>query len=127
MHANILKGRHEKGEIAKIIPFKDFVDADFFLHLYGSGDTDGNKYHGNWYPQSVLWLQNTPIFISEAEDYPKAMKLCHALGISDIDELKRRLAGASNALRFVRFCPITNHEINGIGSKGGGKIISLDE
>src|SRR3989344_457862 len=121
-HADLLKERHENGELSLTVPARDFLETDFFLYLYGEGKTENNgKYYGKWYPQSVVYLKNTPRFILEAIDYPKAMKICHALAIQDIEELKRRLAFSQ--IRYDFRNPITTEIINKIGSEGGGKII----
>lgn len=119
-HADLLKDRHEKEPLSTILPFKDFTEADFFLHLFGQGKTD-TEYRGGWYPRSDIWLKNTPRFILEAIDYPTAMKICNALQISDVDELKKRLR--SLQIRFDWHSPISEDDIKKIGSEGGAKII----
>lgn len=120
LHADILKDRHNAGELASIRPFKDFAEADFFLHLYGEGQTT-ERFAGDWYPRSDIWLRDTPRFIFEAVDYPTAMKICSALKISDVDELKRRLNHL--AIRWDGIPPISSTDINAIGSEGGAQII----
>lgn len=121
LQADLLKTRHEKEELSTIIPFKDFMQADFFLYLHGKGTSNG-EYYLKWYPHSVIYMQDTPIFISEAVDYPKAMQLCYALEIADTDELKRRLT-SSQKLPDVRHFAITDRDIQAIGSTGGAQII----
>lgn len=75
----------------------------------------------------VLWLDHTPRFLTEAEDYPAAMTICNALGISDIEELKKRLR-QSTQLQFARrTSPFYSHEIDNIGSQGGGAIVFGDK
>jgi len=124
-HADLLKARHEKGELVSIVPFKEFAETDFFLHLYGEGKTQDNKYYGKWYPRSDIWLQHTPRFIFEAIDYPTAMKICNALQISDVEELKRRLAHTQ--IKWDWHSPVSAADINKIGSTGGAVIIKIDE
>jgi hypothetical protein len=121
LHANILKERYTTGGLASTYSFRDFLETDYFLYLYGSGTTQ-DVYRGNWYPRSVLWLDHTPSFIIEAQNYPLAMKIGGVLGISDIDEFKRRISSSQN-LHYARFFPITSNEINKIGSEGGAQII----
>src|SRR3989338_4000798 len=125
LQADLLKARHEKGELLTIIPFKDFMQADFFLYLHGKGTSNG-QYYLKWYPHSVIYMQNTPVFISEAVNYLKAMELCHALEIADTDELKRRLASSQN-LPDVRHFAITDRDIQAIDSTGGAQIIYPSE
>ncbi len=121
-HADLLKARHEKGELASVVPFKEFSETDFFLHLFGKGNTQDNKYYGKWYPRSDIWLQHTPRFIFEAVDYPTAMKICNALQISDVEELKKRLAYSQ--IKWDWHSPVNAADINKIGNQGGAKIIS---
>ncbi|MFA6519292.1 MAG: hypothetical protein WCT41_00475 [Candidatus Paceibacterota bacterium] len=121
LHADLLRGRHEVGPLSRELPFRDFLDIDFFLHLYGPGER--GQYGGDWYPRSVLFLDHTPTFIYEAKDYPYAMRMCHVLGISDIDELKKRLTPSSKSLMYDRHAPFTDIEVQKIGSEGGGAII----
>lgn len=119
-HGDLLKDRHEKGELASIIPFKEFTETDFFLHLYGEGQTQ-DVYHGPWYPRSDIWLHQTPKFISDAVDYPTAMKICNVLRISDVEELKRRLSHLT--IRWDMHSPVSDANIAKIGSTGGAQII----
>ncbi len=95
---------------------------DFFLYLYGAGITR-SEYGANWYPRSVLLAKHSPGFISEARDYPTAMRMCHVLAISDVDELKRRLMSSRTTLQYDWHSPITEAEIQAIGSEGGAVII----
>jgi hypothetical protein len=121
LHGDLLKDRHEKDTFKSILPFKEFTEADFFLHLFGQGKTE-DRYRSEWYPRSDIWLKNTPRFILEAIDYPTAMKICNVLQISDVEELKRRLRGLQ--IRFDWHSPISEDDIKKIGSQGGAKIIS---
>jgi len=119
-HGDLLKKSHEKGELSTLIPFKDFAETDFFLHLYGEGKTE-DKYYGKWYPRSDIWLQHTPRFVLEAIDYPKAMTICHVLKIQDIEELKKRLSHLT--IQWDWHSPVSDADIAKIGSTGGAQII----
>jgi len=122
LRADILKDRHISEGLASVAPFREFSDTDLFLYLYGEAKSV-SEYHPTWYPVSITWLDHTPAFIGDAEDYTTGMEISNALNISDIDELKRRLY-ASNKLQFARFSPIVDNDIKKIGSKGGGQIIT---
>lgn len=124
LRADLLQSRHESGALASVSPFKEFVEADFFLYLHGDNERQG-EYHSEWYPQSALWLKHVPRFVEEAEDYPTAMKICHSLEIRDTDELKRRLE-SSKRLQYARHSPFYGNEIQKIGSKGGAVIVHTD-
>ncbi|MFA6430341.1 MAG: hypothetical protein WC229_02335 [Candidatus Paceibacterota bacterium] len=119
-HGDLLKNRHENGELASVIPFKEFTETDFFLHLYGEGQTQ-DRYYGPWYPRSDIWLHDTPKFVSEMVDYPTAIKICSVLQISDVDELKRRLTHLT--IHWDWHSPISDTDIAKIGTIGGAQII----
>ena len=121
-HADLLKDRHEKSELAGIVPLNEFTETDFFLHLYGDkGRKSQEIYYGAWYPRSDVYLNHTPRFVLEATDYPTAMQICLALQIGDVEELKGRLSRLQ--LQWSHFPPINEKNINEIGSEGGVKII----
>lgn len=120
LHSDLLKEMHEKDSVALVVPFKEFTEVDFFLHLHGDGKTQ-DRYHSRWYPVSSIWLKNIPEFILDSTDYPTAMKICGALQISDTDELKRRLGHLQ--IQWDWSSPIDNDDIQKIGSTGGAKII----
>jgi hypothetical protein len=120
-HGDLLKDRHEQVELAKIVPFRDFADTDFFLHLFGTGKTQ-EKYHGAWYPRSDIWIKDTPRFISEAINYPIAMRICNALQINDIEELKKRLGNLT--IKWDWRSPVSEKDISDLGTEGGGQIIT---
>lgn len=88
-HADILHERHDKGGLSSILPFNDFVAADFFLFLRGESDERSSPRPSfKWRPWSGVWLQNTPSFLSIAEGKRFAENLRAALNAKDIDELK---------------------------------------
>lgn len=122
VHDDLLRARHTTGALAQIAPYRDYEDVDFFLYLHGPGTTS-KEYGANWYPRSILFAQHTPSFVLEAKDYTHAMKICQALAISDVDELKRRLTSSRATLKYDWHSPITDTEIQGVGSEGGAVII----
>jgi len=123
-HGDILKDRHGQGLLAEVVPFNIFAEADFFLHLWGPGTTTG-EYRSGWYPRSDIWLRHNPRFVVEAIDYPTAMRICGALQITDVDELKRRLSNLQ--IRYEWHPPASKTDIDKIGSEGGAVIIQADE
>jgi hypothetical protein len=125
LHADILKERHTKGELGQSLPMKEFTETDFFLAMFGENNAR-QEYHPDWYPRSILWLTDVPRFILEAEHYPTAMQICHALAISDLEELKKRL-NFSDRWEYARHSPISVAEINRIGKKGGAVIVQTSD
>jgi len=119
-HGDILKARHEKESLTSVVPFEEFAETDFFLHLFGEGETQ-DRFSWNWYPRSDIWLQHTPQFISDAIDYPTASKICSTLQISDVEELKNRLTHLT--IRWERSSPVSDIDIANIGSTGGAEFV----
>lgn len=121
LHSDLLKEMHEKEDVSRVVPFKEFSVVDFFLHLHGEGKTQ-DEYHSRWYPISSIWLNQIPEFILDSTDYPTAMKICGALQINDIEEFKKRLGRLQ--IRWDWSSPFDNEDIQKIGSTGGAKIIN---
>lgn len=120
-HGDILKARHEREPLVSVVSFKEFAETDFFLHLYGDGETK-DRFNYRWYPRSDIWLHHTPKFLSDAVDYKTAVKICQALSIADVEELKNRLS--KSTIRWDRMPPFTNTDISNIGKVGGGILIT---
>ena len=125
LHADILKDRHTTGELGQVLPMKEFTETDFFLAMYGEGKAK-QEYYADWYPRSILWLTDVPHFLVEAEDYPTAMQICHALKISDVEELKRRV-NFSDRWEYARHSPISTADINKIGKTGGAVLVHASD
>lgn len=126
LRADILHERHTTGKLSSVAPFNEFAQTDFFLSLYGPGKNIEGNFYSPWYPYSLVWMDRAPLFLTESEDYPTAMKILGVLGISDVEEFKRRLKSNRN-FRSGRIHPIHDSEIEKIGSKGGARVIHLDE
>lgn len=112
-HGDMLKERYEKEPLVSVISFKEFTETDFFLHLFGKGKTEG-RFSWDWYPRSDIWLDRTPRFIEDAVDYSTAMKVCRALQISDVEELKKRLSNLT--IRWDWHSPVSDTDIAKLGS-----------
>jgi len=120
LHSDLLKEIHEKSDVAHVISLKEFTETDLFLHLHGDIKTQ-DRYHSDWYPRSAVWLKHLPNFISDSINYQTAKKICNVLQIGDVDEFKKRL-GILDIVSDNSF--IENDDIEKIGSKEGGFIIS---
>ncbi len=90
-HGDVLNERHSKGELTAILPFEEFVDADFFLYLRGL--LANEKFNGElpWKPWSVVWLQGTPRFLLRAQSEGQAENVRKALALPSVIEFKKRL------------------------------------
>ncbi len=116
LRADILKERHESPELFNISSLEDFTEADFFLHLYGPRGVQDNKYYGEWYPRSALWIPGTPQFVADSLDYQTAYKISKVLKMSGLDDYKKRLSNLQ--LGFSTLSYLSTHEIESIGSEG---------
>ena len=56
-HGDILNERHSKGELAAVLPFEEFADADFFLFLRSILPEEKYTGHFSWKPWSAVWLR----------------------------------------------------------------------
>jgi hypothetical protein len=114
LHADILHERHTTGGLASILPFDDFVAADYFLFLAGE--------MWGWRPWSALYLKRAPMFLLNAERGQVAKQLMKIFGASTLDELKKGIGDHTAHLRELFsngmwFSPLTKQNIEGIGTR----------
>ncbi|PHM06439.1 hypothetical protein [Nostoc sp. 'Peltigera malacea cyanobiont' DB3992] len=98
IHADILNKRHTQGELAKVIPMQEFMDADCFLFLRSEFIAPGASQWDKWIPWSKVYMQKVPRYLLEASHTKYAEKLLRPLGIKNIDTFRTRLPDASNKL-----------------------------
>ncbi len=123
VHDDLLRSRHSVGPLSHIVPLREYQDADFFLFLHGSGITQ-DEYRSRWCPQSILLAEHTPEFIKDSKNNSYALHLCRALQVADVDELKLRLLSSARTLRYDWHSPISEKDVQLIGTDGLAKIIS---
>lgn len=121
-HGDLLNERHSKGELAAVLPFEEFVDADFFLYLRGL--LPDEKFNGefSWKPWSVVWLQGTPRFLLRAQSQSQAESVTKALAVPSVTEFKKRLQerGSQIAVLYRHGWwdyPVRQGDIEKIGSR----------
>lgn len=124
LHADILQERHTKGGgLAEILPFDDFVAADYFLYLFGElSSGNGPELFMTWRPWSTLYLHRAPMFLRNAEHKPVADALVRLTRVSDVDQLKKRLIECVPLLEKlfsngIWMQPITKQDIDRIGTR----------
>jgi hypothetical protein len=131
LHADILHDRHahkdrdtpEDGPLADILPFDQFIAADYFLFLRGELESDEPRDRGfEWIPWTSVYLRETPDFIHSATRTPTAQRLATALGTPDVPTLKGRLlerAGRLANLWRNGFYdqPLTSEQVERIGTR----------
>lgn len=124
LRSDILKERHTTGGLASVAPFREFAETDLFLYFHGEGQTTSERdYHSMWYPVSIIWLEDIPTFIVDAEDYPTAMKITDTLLIGSLDEFRTRIRSTTR-MRSGAFPALSTVDLSKIGSRGGGQVIS---
>ena len=91
LRADILKERHETGQLGELSPWRRFQDADVFLYLRSALAPDEFSLYHVWQPWSAALRASCPGFLLEATQQEKAKQLIAALGVRNIPELRSRL------------------------------------
>jgi hypothetical protein len=122
LHGDILNERHSKGELAGILPFEEFADADFFLYLRSLLPEVKFSGYFSWKPWSAVWLRGTPRFLLRAQSITQAENIARALGVASVSELKSRLQERGAQLRVlyqngIWDYPVRQADIERIGSR----------
>jgi hypothetical protein len=58
-----LKARHEQDPLGVLMPFEEFIAADYFLFLRGELSTDETQTFFAWRPWSTEFMKHTPRFL----------------------------------------------------------------
>jgi hypothetical protein len=99
LHADILKERHETGQLGEYSPWRRFQDADVFLYLRSALSPEQFSLYDVWRPWSAaLFGGNSPSYLVEATHRHKAEQLLEPLGVRDIGEFRSRLTQAADGL-----------------------------
>ncbi len=101
LHADILKERHEVGELAELCPWRRFQDADVFLYLRSTLTTDQFSLREAWRPWSAALLSGCPGYLLEAVQPEKAERLREALWLRTIAEFRSRLRERIGGLQQI--------------------------
>jgi hypothetical protein len=123
LHADILKERHEAGDLGELSPWRRFQDADVFLYLRSVFEQPEEDHWNIWRPWAAAFLTGSPGFLLEATQREKAEQLLKPLGAKDLAELRRRLKDAVERLhklfgsRNPFFHPFANLNPDLIGTK----------
>lgn len=97
-HADILNERHIVGNLAKIVPMQQLMDADLFLFLRSEFQDNKEAAWHNWIPWTKLYMRQVPRYLVEASSLKYAQKLLPSLGLEDIDTFRINLKSASEKL-----------------------------
>jgi hypothetical protein len=107
LHGDLLRERHEAGQLGELSPWRQFQDADVFLYLRSAFELDEPDLWKVWKPWSATLLQGCPGFLLEATRRDKAEKLLEPLGAKDVADLRSRLRKAVDGLHqlFRQYIP----------------------
>lgn len=115
LHADILNARHEgTGVLSESMPMEIFVDADYFLFLFGEL-SPGKKpeLHVEWRPWSALYLKRTPEFLIRGESRPVAAQIVRIFQITGLEEFKRRFLERAPRLGRMFASTLWENPVNG--------------
>jgi hypothetical protein len=104
LHADLLKERHETGELGKLMPFEELAEADYFLLLRGELEVgDVQRWGVAWAPWSTVFMEHAdpPRYLREAERRTSAEPIARALGVPDAVSLRERLIAGKPALKTI--------------------------
>jgi predicted CopG family antitoxin len=77
--ADLIKSRFSESKLSELIPFKEFVEADYFLFVRSvCNEKDTSNLYNTWYPQSCVYLNWVPKYIAMAESKTFLDKLSEA-------------------------------------------------
>lgn len=106
LHADILHERHTNGELAKLVPMQQFMDADCFLFLRVECQKEESSNWINWWGAwSRLYMDKAPRYLLEASRAKYAQRLLRPLGVNNIDILRVRLSHAAEQLQKMYRSP----------------------
>src|SRR5579863_130930 len=122
LHAEILKDRHKPEGPITIMPFDEFMAADYLLFLLGEVPHPTAGAGLEWRPWSALHLKRPPMFLRNAENQRAALRLIKLFRISTLDEFRTRLAQRTPIIEKLFQTPFwTNplqpEDINRIGTR----------
>lgn len=104
IHADLLNERHTQGDLGKVTPMQEFIEADYFLFIrseLAEGSAD-SRY--SWIPWSTLYLgQRIPRFLTNAYSKKFAQQLIVSLNVPNVETLRLKLKErAGNYTNYFR-------------------------
>jgi hypothetical protein len=92
VHADLLNKRHTEGELGRLVPMNQLIDADCFLYLRAAVADPKPEAWGQWQAWSTLYMGGrVPRYLIEAYDKKFAQTLLRPLSVSDVEVLRSRL------------------------------------
>jgi hypothetical protein len=79
--ARVLRSRYGSATaLGRLVPFDDFMAADYLLFLRTVLNSEGDGHGRRWFPPSVIFLRNPPLFLVEARETDFDSVLANVLG-----------------------------------------------
>ncbi len=99
LHADLLNERHTQGDLARLVPMAQFVEADYFLFLRGQLPPAEDPHWPEWGAWSTLYMRDAPRYLVDASRVKYAQRLLRPLGVEDVQTLRDRFAECAPRLR----------------------------
>lgn len=94
VHADLLNSRHTQGELGRLVPMQNFIDADYFLFLRSELPKPEAPRHDypriDWRPWSLLYMKQVPRYLTRAIQTKHAQILVKPLGLQDVETFRDR-------------------------------------
>lgn len=126
VHADLLNTRHIQGDLARIVPMQQFLDADCFLFLRVEFQESEVSNLAGWVPWSLVYIAQPPRYLIESYQINKAQELLDPFKVANVEMLKSkiievtpRLKGLFNSpeLFMFRKHPLGDFDPQFIGSR----------
>jgi len=92
MHSDTLRDRYMKGSLGQIVPFRQFMEADYCLYLRSAFQTPELRIADQWTPWSNLYIRdNPPQYLVRAQQRRYAEQLLKPLGLESLVQLRALL------------------------------------
>lgn len=103
VHADILKERHDEGDLTELVPMRQFMESDYFLFLRGEFEKPELVGPSAWNAWSTIFMgEQPPRYIAQAIRKNYAEKLLRPLGIDTIDTFRSKLIELKVAQRLAK-------------------------
>jgi hypothetical protein len=99
VHGDLLKARHEQDPLGNLMPFDEFIAADYFLFLKGELPPVEVQTLPAWKPWSTVFMKGAPHFLLDAQHAATAQRIAAALGVPEVGMFKQRLRERAGRLR----------------------------
>jgi predicted CopG family antitoxin len=122
--ADFIKSRFSESKLSKLVTFKEFVEADYFLFVRSVCNLENtNDFYNIWYPQSFVYLNWVPRYIVMAESKAFLDKLSKAIGFDNNKDFIIKLRERHSLI--VKYAeipasftdPLWNYDFGKLGSR----------